>query len=70
MDFARSIDEVIVAFECDLHDVIIGIVGDPDDGQPLGGNLVAEVEGRDFDLRALSREGSRDPVEEGPPGLL
>src|SRR5258706_13768091 len=55
-EFARPIDDVVedavAALKGDVEEVVLGIISDPDHGQPIRLNLVAKVEGRDLDFHA------------------
>jgi len=67
---ARVADHVIDPFERDFDQVILRIVGDAEQRQPLNLDLVAEIERGDLDFGLLPGENLGYAVEIGAPYRL
>jgi len=63
-------DQMIQVFERDLDDVVIGIVGDTEQRQPVRFNLIAQLQRDDLDFRLFAFERSREAIEERTPLFL
>jgi hypothetical protein len=61
---------VIQSLERHLDEVILGIIGNADEGQPLGLDLAAEAKRRNLDLGLLAFEHPRHATEERVPFFL
>ena len=56
-------NQVIDPFQRDFDEVILRVVSDAEEGQPLRLDLIAEIESGDFDFGALSRKNLGHGVE-------
>ena len=61
---------MIQVLERDLHDVVIGIVGDTEQRQPVRFDLIAQLQRDDLDFRLFAFERARDVIEEETPLFL
>jgi hypothetical protein len=60
-------DNVVGALESDVHNVVFGVVNDPNQWQPLCLDLVPESKGSDLDLGMHALELFRQEVQERLP---
>src|SRR4029077_16784119 len=70
INLARIWDEMIQSLERDLDDVVVRVVGDAEQGQPLCLYLVAEAKRNDLDLGSFAFEHLGDAIEKRAPLLL
>src|SRR5215467_9497637 len=70
IDVARFGDQMVQAFERDLDDVIVGIVGNAEQRQPLRFDLIAKAQRGDLDFGLFAFERGRDAIEERAPLLF
>src|SRR5260370_4855690 len=61
---------MIQSLERHLDDVIVGIVGNAEQRQPLRFDLIAKAQRSDFDFGLFAFERARDAIEERAPLLL
>src|SRR5262245_44312491 len=70
IDVARLGDQMIQSLERHLDDVIVAIIGNAEQRQPLRLELIAKAERGDPELCLLAFEHGRDAIEERAPLLL
>src|SRR6266446_10669426 len=70
IDIARLGNQMIQSLERHLDDVIVGIVGNSEQRQPLRFDLIAKAQRSDFDFGLLAFERGGDTIEETAPLLL
>src|SRR5215469_7386171 len=70
IDVTRLGDQMIQALERDLDDVIVGIVGNAEQRQPLGFDLIAKAQRGNLDFGLFAFERGRDAIEERAPLLF
>ena len=61
---------MIQPFERDLDDVVVGIIGNAEQRQPLRFDLIAKPERGDLDFGLLAFERGGDAIEERAPLLF
>jgi len=62
VDVARLGDQMIQSLERHLDDVIVGIVGNAEQRQPLRFDLIAKAQRSDFDFGLFAFERARDAI--------
>src|SRR5215469_1780355 len=70
IDVTRLGDQMIQALERDLDNVIVGIVGNAEQRQPLGFDLIAKAQRGNLDFGLFAFERGRDAIEERAPLLF
>src|SRR5262249_27079269 len=70
IDVARLGDQMIQPLERHLDDVVVGIIGNADQRQPLRFDLIAKAERGDLDFGLFAFEHGGDAIEETAPLLF
>src|SRR6516162_10887129 len=70
IDVTRFGDQMIQSFERNLDDVIVGIVGNAKQRQPLRFDLIAKAQRGNLDFGLFAFERGRDAIEERAPLLF
>lgn len=67
MDLPRMMDEVVQAFERYFHQIVLGIVRNPKQREPISFHLIPERQRGNLNLCALAHDHLRKTVEEWSP---
>src|SRR5258708_22600852 len=70
VDFPRLWNQVVQSFQFNVENVVLGIVSQTQQRQPLRLDLIAEIERKNLDLGLLGSKHLRDAVEKWLPLLL